>query len=62
MTYEQHDDALDAIRQFDGANANGIIFKLTIPTYNLTDYRATNPIDSFTQWSRAKPFRYRCHA
>jgi len=30
VTYEHRDDALDAIRQYDGANANGMFFAMVI--------------------------------
>lgn len=45
VTYDSKDDALEAIRQFDGANANGAISRPLQQT-KADIYRTTHSIDS----------------
>ncbi|KAM6539598.1 hypothetical protein FALCPG4_001385 [Fusarium falciforme] len=64
VTYEQKEDAQEAVRQFDGANANGTraILAIQALTFLTKAYRTTYSIDTSSQWPCKKPLRYSCHA
>jgi RNA recognition motif-containing protein len=50
VTYERREDAEEAVKQFDGANANGeLILEHSIHATRLTKYRPTYSIDSSAQ-------------
>jgi hypothetical protein len=65
VTYEEKDDAAEAVKQFDGANANGM-FSSNKPQCAIcaTDMicRPANSLDRAAKWPFPKPIRYCCDA
>lgn len=53
VTYESAQDAKRAIREFDGANANGKYWNRAFTSMILISSRSTYPTDSCANWSRS---------
>lgn len=62
VTYESHNDAKEAIQEYDGANAAGMLNRADVMLNNMvTIYRSADPDHTLAKRPKAQPFRYsRC--